>query len=433
MVEPLRIELQFPLEGEVMADSIPADEAGRLAELRRFQILDTPPDFAFDEITELAAQICGCPVALISFVDETRQWIKARYGFPAEMTECPREISVCQTTICRNDLLYIPDLTRDPRFEDSPLVTGEPHLRFYCGMPLVTREGHALGTLCIVDFEPHELSVERQEALRRLSHQTMAQLELRRQLIERDAMLRELAQARDLAEAEKAKSDRLLLDILPAAIARELKAENRVQPRFYDQVSILFADFRDFTGLVERLEPASLVRQLDQHFSAFDGIVEGFRLEKLKTIGDAFMAAGGLPEPNRSHALDACLAALNLLDHLARYNRQRQKLRLPLWELRVGIHTGPVIAGVVGRRKFTYDIWGNAVNVAERMEAAGEPGRVNVSEATWHHVRARFLTQPRGSVEVKGKGPMAMYFVDRIRPEFAADAAGLVPNAQFWS
>jgi adenylate cyclase len=298
---------------------------------------------------------------------------------------------------------------------------------------LITREGFALGTLCIVDFEAHELGVERQEALRRLSHQAMAQLELRRQLIERDSMLRELAQARDRAEAEKARSDRLLLDILPAAVARELKAENRVEPRFYDSVSIVFTDFRDFTGLVERLEPASLVRQLDQHFSTFDEIVARFRLEKLKTIGDAFMAAGGLPEPNRTHALDACLAALHLLDHLAKYNRQRQKLRLPLWEMRVGIHTGPVIAGVVGRHKFTYDVWGNAVNVAERMEAAGVPGRVNVSEATWHHVRTRFACEPRGSIEVKGKGEMPMYFVDRIRPEFAADPSGLVPNARFWS
>jgi adenylate cyclase len=311
-------------------------------------------------------------------------------------------------------------------------VTGDFKLRFYCGMPLITPEGYALGTLCAIDFVLRELSFAQQEAIRRLARQTVAQLELRRKLLEREDVLRELDRARAAADAERQQSEKLLLNILPPAIAEELKANDRVQPRFFDGISILFADFKNFTNLTETLEPAALLRQLEDYFAVFDEICARWRMEKLKTIGDAYISVGGLPEPNRTHALDAVIAALQIQDQMARVNRQRERLRLPLWEVRIGVNTGPVIAGVIGRHKFTYDIWGNAVNVAERMEAAGAAGRVNISEQTWQHVQRRFEAEPRGSVEVKGKGPMRMYFVDRIKPEFAADAAGLVPNERFW-
>lgn len=415
-----------------MAPTTLADEPARLAALGNYAILDTPPEAGYDDIAELAAQICGCPAALVSFIDDSRQWMKAKYGLPPEMTECPREISVCTATICADDILYVPDLTRDPRFNTSPLVTGDFALRFYCGVPLINPEGCALGTLCVIDFQPREITFEQREALRRLARQTIVHLELRRRLIERDATLRELAEARDRAMAEKADSDRLLLNILPAAVAEELKAKARVQPRFYDSATVVFVDFRGFTRLVESMEPASVVEQLHQHFAKFDEIVALHRLEKLKTIGDAFLAVGGLPEPNRTHAFDACLAALQILDHLTKLNRQREKLRLPAWEVRIGINTGPLIAGVVGKHKFTYDVWGNTVNAAERIESAGVPGRINISESTWNHVKARFDCEVRGGIEVKHKGLVNMFFLNRIKPEFAADAAGCVPNERFW-
>lgn len=151
----------------------------------------------------------------------------------------------------------------------------------------------------------------------------------------------------------------------------------------------------------------------------------------MKTIGDAYLAIGGLPETNTTHPLDAALAALQA--YLEKLNRQREQFRLPVWQVRIGINTGPVIAGVVGRHRFTYDAWSNAVNVAQRLEAAGMPGRVNVSAMTWHHVKRLFETEPRGSIEVKGKGQMPMYFLGRVKPEYAADAAGCKANAQFWA
>jgi len=410
----------------------PANEPERLQALKSYAILDTVPEIGFDDIAELAAQICGCPAALVSFIDESRQWMKAKYGLPAEMSQCPREISVCTATICNNDILCVNDLSQDARFNTSPLVAGEFALRFYCGVPLITKDGYALGSLCVIDFKPREITFEQQEALRRLSRQTMTQLDLRRQLLERNGMLRDLERARDSAVAETAKSDRLLLNILPASIAGELKAKDSVQPRYFDAASVMFIDFIGFTRLVEAMDPASVVEQLHQHFARFDDIVAACRLEKVKTIGDAYLAVGGVPEPNRTHAIDAALAALQVLDHLARLNRQREKLRLPLWEVRIGINTGPLIAGVVGKQKFTYDVWGNTVNSAERIEATAAPGRVNIAESTWNHVKSRFETEERGAVEVKHQRAVNMYSIDRIKPEFSADAAGLVPNDRFW-
>jgi adenylate cyclase len=412
--------------------AIPANEPERFEALTSYAILDTLPEIGFDEITELAAQICGCPAALVSFIDPSRQWIKAKYGLPAELSECPREISVCKVTICNNDILYVPDLLSDERFNSSPLVTGGLKLRFYCGVPLITQDGYALGTLCVVDFKSRELSFEQREALRRLSRQTMVHLELRRQLIERNEMLRQLELARDRAVAEKGESERQLLNILPPSIAAELKASQRVQPRFFDSASVIFIDFSGFTRIVETMEPASVIDQLDQHFTRFDDIMAKHRLEKLKTIGDAYLAVGGVPEHNRSHPLDAALCALQILDHLSKLNRQREKLHLPAWLARIGINTGPVIAGVVGKHKFTYDIWGNTVNVAERVEAAGVPGRITISEATWQHIKGRFETEPRGAVEVKHKGLVNMYFLNRVKPELSSDPAGTMPNDRFW-
>jgi class 3 adenylate cyclase len=411
---------------------VPPNDVERIAVLKQYRVLDTPPEFEYDALTELAAQICGCPVALLGLIDETRDWLKAKYGLPADMTEAPRDMVVCAATICQNDLLYVPDLTKDDRFRDYPQVAGDPHIRFYCGMPLINREGYALGSFCVVDFEPHEITPAQRESVRRLAQQAVTQLELRRQLLERDALLRDLEKARAAMETEQARSEELLRTIFPAAIAADLKASRPVQPRHYDLATIMFADFTGFTRLTEGTQPAALVQQLNQHFTRFDEIVEQRRLETLKTIGDAYLCAGGLPEANRTHAIDACLAALEIQAYLAAANRQREKLRMQPWKVRIGINTGPVVAGLVGKRRFTYDIWGDAVNVAQRLEAAAEPGRVNISASTYHYVNKLFELEPRGTIEVKNKPALEMFFVNRIKREYAADAEGMTPNEAFW-
>ncbi len=414
-----------------MSYPTPANEAERLVAVRALNILGTAPEIAFDDIGELAAQICQCPVSYITFADDDRFWLKAKYGLPPDFNQCPREISFCATTICGTVMIIAPNLREDNRFNQYPTVTGEPHLQFYCGIPLVTKAGYALGTLTVMDFEPRQLTFEQTEALHRLARQVMTQLELRRQLIEFDQAVKELDQAHTDLVAEKARTEELLANILPASIAEELKKSGKVQPKYEPSATILFADFKGFTLLAERMEPVALIGLLDQYFTAFDEIVTRHGLEKLKTIGDAYMAVAGVPTANRQHPIDTCLAALEIQAVTARMKAQREKMRLPALELRVGIHTGPVMSGVVGRRKFTFDIWGDAVNTAALMEANGAPGRINVSETVAGNVKTLFELEPRGAVETKHNRRLDMFFLNRLKPEYSRDADGRMPNEKF--
>jgi adenylate cyclase len=390
-----------------MAHPVPDNEVERVAAVEAYQIASTPPEISYDDIAELAAQLCQCPIGMINIIADTREWLKAKYGLPPNLAYLPRG-TACSTAICQQDILSIPDLSKDERFADHAAVKDEPHLRFYCGMPLINPEGYALGTVCVFDFEPRELTFEQSECLRRLSRQTMAHLELRRKLLE-------LSGAQQALEIEKRRSDELLLNILPAQIADQLKTGHAVEPRYHDSVTIMFTDFKGFTRFAETSEPRTLVDELNQYFGAFDEIIEHHNLEKLKTIGDAYMCAGGLPAENRTHPVDACAAAIEIRAFMSRINSQREKMRLLPWELRIGIHTGAVMAGVVGRKKFTYDIWGDAVNIAALMESNGVAGRITLSESTYHRVKDQFECEHRGKIEAKNKGVLDTYFLNQIK------------------
>ena len=414
-----------------MPSPAPANETERLAALHALDIIDSAPEAAYDEITELAAQICGCPVSYISFIDDHRRWLKARYGLPAEVADAPRESAVCTTTICGTELLVIPDLKRDPRFENSTMVMLEPPCRFYCGMPLITDEGYALGTLCVMDFEPRQLSFEQTESLRRLSHQVLAQLELRRRLIEYGRIIRELDQARLEAAAEKAHAEELLRNVLPAPIADELTRNGRVQPKYTRSATILFADIQGSTLLAEQTEPARLISLLDEYFSALDEIGVRYGLEKVKTVGDAYMAVAGVFSPDRRHAIDVCLAALEMRAHLDHFKARCERLGENALQLRIGIHTGPVISGVVGSRRMTFDIWGDAVNTAWFMEAFGVAGRINISETVAGHVQGLFELEPRGPVEAKHERAHEMFFLNGLKRQYSRNGDGHFPNQHF--
>ncbi len=214
---------------------------------------------------------------------------------------------------------------------------------------------------------------------------------------------------------EKERSEELLLNILPEEVAEELKAKGEAEAVQIDHVTVLFTDFKGFTALSEQLTPKQLVKDLHECFSAFDIICEAHGLEKIKTIGDAYMAAGGLPVPNLTHATNAIAAALEMRDFIAEGKARKIAAELPFFEIRIGIHTGPVVAGIVGVKKFSYDIWGDTVNTASRMESSGAVGQVNISEATYELVKNEpgLTFTPRGKVQAKGKGEMEMYFVER--------------------
>ena len=220
---------------------------------------------------------------------------------------------------------------------------------------------------------------------------------------------------RNRISKEKARSEELLLNILPSEVAEELKAKGAADAVQIDQVTVLFTDFKGFTALSEKLSPRELVKDLNECFSGFDRITGKYGIEKIKTIGDAYMAAGGLPTPNTTHATDVVQAALEMCDFVAEGKARKIAAGLPFFEVRIGIHTGPVVAGIVGVKKFQYDIWGDTVNTASRMESSGEVGQVNISETTYDQVKVHqhFTFTPRGKVQAKGKGEMEMFFVSR--------------------
>jgi class 3 adenylate cyclase len=260
----------------------------------------------------------------------------------------------------------------------------------------------------------------------------MAQLELRRQLKEREVQLNEIRSATAVDAEQMARADYLIRQVLPERVADELSAKGHVEPRYHESTTILFSKLSSPNRASEAHEPARLVAHLSQFFTRFDEIADANRLETLKTIGETYISAGGLHNASRTHALEACVAALQMQLFVRNANRQREKLRLPPWVLRVGINTGSLVAGVVGTHRLTYDIWGNAVNVAQRIQEACDPGRVNVSASTLHQLGSLFESEARGAVQVKHLGPMDMYFLGRIRPQFSADADGVVPNDEFW-
>jgi len=223
----------------------------------------------------------------------------------------------------------------------------------------------------------------------------------------------ELAKKNKTIESEKQKSDDLLLNILPEETAEELKSYGKSKARSYEMTTVLFTDFKGFTKIAELLSPEELVQEVDHCFKAFDQIISKYNIEKIKTIGDAYMCAGGLPIQNESNPLDVVNAGLDMVEFTDKLRKQREADGKPFFEVRVGIHTGPVVAGIVGVKKFAYDIWGDTVNIAARMESSGEVGKVNISESTFQYVKEHFQCKHRGKVEAKNKGAIDMYFVNR--------------------
>lgn len=235
-----------------------------------------------------------------------------------------------------------------------------------------------------------------------------------------------------IIQAEREKADQLLLNILPPKVADELKATGKAPMKSYDTVSILFTDFKGFTDLASQMTPDKLMEELNDCFTGFDEIIKGHRMEKIKTIGDAYMCAGGIPEANPTNPVDAVLAGIEMQEFMQRRRREKKEIGEEYWQCRLGINTGEIRAGVIGTSKFAYDIWGDPVNIASRMESGGEVNKVNISDKTYELVKDFFDCTFRGEREVKNGLVLSMYFVDRIKPELSADDKGVKPNKKFF-
>lgn len=507
----------------MQAPPIPSNEAERLKALARYNILDTEAEQGFDDLTRLAAYICGTPIALVSLVDANRQWFKSKVGI--EATETPRDIAFCAHAIHNpDDLLVVPNALEDDRFAGNPLVTSNPNIRFYAGTSVVTPDGFPLGTLCVIDRIPRQLSQEQKEALRALGRQVITQMELRlnvarleRQIARREeaeaqqrasdrqvvdlletitdgfftlnrhwqftsvnkvatqilqksseeilgkniwelfpamagstfeqhyrkavsqqvsvsfeefyltlnrwfevrvfpsyegvsVFFQEITQRKTVEEAlryQQEQSEQLLLNILPEPIADRLKMQESVIADSFDEVTILFADLVNFTQLASQTTPTELVCLLNQIFSIFDFLTEKHGLEKIKTIGDAYMVVGGLPTPREDHAEAIAEMAIDMQEAITEFNAAKGTN----FNVRIGINSGPVVAGVIGTKKFTYDLWGDAVNTASRMESQGIAGSIQLTESTYQRLQYKYWLKERGIINVKGKGEMRTYLL----------------------
>ena len=269
----------------------------------------------------------------------------------------------------------------------------------------------------------------------RVSHLKQREKKLQKRVDEQTLEIRQKAvqieQINVQIIAEKEKSEKLLLNILPEKIAEELKVKGMVEPVEYKQVSVLFTDFKGFTLIAEKLSPKELVGELDRCFDYFDNLMTKYNLEKLKTIGDSYMCAGGIPTPNNSNAIDCILCAIEIQTFMRQKKKEKQESGSPYWELRLGIHSGPIIAGVVGNKKFAFDIWGDTVNTASCMESSGLEDKINVSYSTYNLAKEFFLFTYRGKISAKHKGEIDMYLVNGIKPELSINGEGKIPNELF--
>lgn len=282
-----------------------------------------------------------------------------------------------------------------------------------------------------IEFERREqvrLEMKIAERTREIREQNI-QIEKQRRTIEEKK--NNLEEQKRLLEVEKEKTEKLLKNIIPESTYQELKTKGKASARAYKTVSVMFTDFVGFTKIAERMKPSDLVNELDIYFRKFDEIIVRNNLEKIKTIGDAYMCAGGVPVRNNTNPIDACLAALQIQESMRLMRQEAIEQGREVFDLRLGINTGEVTAGVIGSEKLAYDIWGSTVNQAQRMEMLGEPGKVTISGQTYKFIEPYFKCTFRGKARSKSKGYIDMYTVDSIKPELSVDGLGIYPNEKF--
>ena len=334
-----------------------------------------------NDIIQIACAVADTPVAMVNILDRPEQHTLRSCGLPDGFpAKVPIEGSLCQYVLSQGDVLIIEDLRTDERTRENPITNPPTSLRFYAGAPLVSASGYIMGTLCVMAPEPKTLNPRAVDALRRLADQGIRLLQ--------GGFLRTGGEA-----------------VAP------VMEKTPIRGQFHSQASILFTDFVDFTRHTEALEPAQLLETLARYFGSFDKICERHDLTRIKTIGDSYMAAAGIPTANADHARDAVAAALAIRDYVAAENNARAALGDPAWDVRIGVHSGPAIAGSLGEHGI--DIWGDSVNIAARLETASEAGHVNISEATLT-LLGNATTEERGTLPVKNKAPLRMYFVDQL-------------------
>ena len=367
----------------------PENEESRLKDIKDLKIIEENIDKSkrFSSFPRLAAALTECDKAAINIVDDTVQHCKVNYGMDVVenmmMKEIPRELSICAHVLNNaSKPLVINDLTKDSRtkhvFElDNPIIN-KSFPKFYAGSPIITSNGYILGSFCVFNSEPKLLDNSKVEGLRMLADQFI-----------------------DLYESTK--------DDYKKGIKSNHTKEEKVSGEYFSSSTVLFCDFVGFTKKTENMQPGELVEILDTFFNGFDKIIERFELKKVKTIGDAYMAVGGIPDLNSNHAERVVLASKEIINFVTGINFQQEAIGNESWHVRIGIHSGPVIAG---NTSSNFDIWGDTVNIASRLESSGEVMKINISEEVKKLLPSSFNISNQKIVHLKNKGDFEIYSID---------------------
>ena len=367
----------------------PENEESRLKDIKDLKIIEENIDKSkrFSSFPRLAAALTECDKAAINIVDDTVQHCKVNYGMDVVenmmMKEIPRELSICAHVLNNaSKPLVINDLTKDSRtkhvFElDNPIIN-KSFPKFYAGSPIITSNGYILGSFCVFNSEPKLLDNSKIEGLRMLADQFI-----------------------DLYESTK--------DEYKKGIKSNHTKEEKVSGEYFSSSTVLFCDFVGFTKKTENMQPGELVEILDTFFNGFDKIIERFELKKVKTIGDAYMAVGGIPDLNSNHAERVVLASKEIINFVTGINFQQEAIGNESWYVRIGIHSGPVIAG---NTSSNFDIWGDTVNIASRLESSGEVMKINISEEVKKLLPSSFNISNQKTVHLKNKGDFEIYSID---------------------
>jgi len=367
----------------------PENEESRLKDIKDLKIIEENIDKSkrFSSFPRLAAALTECDKAAINIVDDTVQHCKVNYGMDVVenmmMKEIPRELSICAHVLNNaSKPLVINDLTKDSRtkhvFElDNPIIN-KSFPKFYAGSPIITSNGYILGSFCVFNSEPKLLDNSKVEGLRMLADQFI-----------------------DLYESTK--------DEYKKGVKSNHTKEEKVSGEYFSSSTVLFCDFVGFTKKTEKMQPGELVEILDTFFNGFDKIIERFELKKVKTIGDAYMAVGGIPDLNSNHAERVVLASKEIINFVTGINFQQEAIGNESWYVRIGIHSGPVIAG---NTSSNFDIWGDTVNIASRLESSGEVMKINISEEVKKLLPSSFNISNQKTVHLKNKGDFEIYSID---------------------
>ncbi|MED5240526.1 MAG: adenylate/guanylate cyclase domain-containing protein [SAR324 cluster bacterium] len=387
-------QLETMREAGIKAGIVPVqnlfNEEQRIEEVKRLGILDLnlSSESRYNSMTQVATYLTDCPQSTINILGSNVQQCKASFGFEPDqkemMEEIPREISVCQFGLAKpGQPLIIENILEDDRTKNWKNMPFDPGFRFYASLPLMSSRGFSIGTLCVFDPNPKNLDHQQIDGLRLLSDQIVHMLE------------KELNPKEGVAVPED----------------KSKEQPSQMKGQYYSATSILFADFIGFTNLVENSDPGELLETLSIFFNGFDRIISKHNVLKVKTVGDCYMCVGGIPSQQKTHAKEVCAAAIDLLKFVEGTNIQYEALGKPCWELRIGIHSGAVIAGSAGN---TFDIWGDAVNIAARLESSGESGKIHISQKTKDYLEGTGNCTPRGEVELKNKGSWSTYFLNGL-------------------